>query len=163
VAPHVVDLHKRGGAITGTQGFVGKVVSSIVLVGEFVSRRNHCAQTTTFHRARRGREHTNATSILREEAATPMPFICDEGTSPFEDLYLSWSCRGIPLLRTRFQKTLSSAPYCATGGGRFGSSHGQCFSTRARSSSSSDARTASIAVSVMKRLICSSSSAERFS
>ena len=43
MTPHVVDADKCGDAIPWTEGFVGKVIRSIIVLGELVSRRNHCA------------------------------------------------------------------------------------------------------------------------
>ena len=43
MAPCVVDVNERRGAVTWTQGTVPKVMSSIEVMGKFVSRRNCCA------------------------------------------------------------------------------------------------------------------------
>jgi hypothetical protein len=39
----VVDLHECGGAVMRAQSLVAKLVSRVVVIGELVSRRNHCA------------------------------------------------------------------------------------------------------------------------
>ena len=41
--PHVVDADQCGGAVTWTQGFEREVVSGVEVIGELVSRRDHCA------------------------------------------------------------------------------------------------------------------------
>ena len=43
MASRVVDINDCGGTVTWTQGIVPKVVRSIEVMGELVSRRNHCA------------------------------------------------------------------------------------------------------------------------
>jgi hypothetical protein len=43
VAPHVVDVHEYGGAVNRGENFVPKLVSRIQVMGELVSRSNHCA------------------------------------------------------------------------------------------------------------------------
>ena len=40
---HVVNIDKCGCAVMWTQGLVGKFVCSLEVVGELVSRRDHCA------------------------------------------------------------------------------------------------------------------------
>ena len=73
------------------QGSVPKVVSSIEVMGKFVSRRNYCAQTTPLNCVRRRREHGDAILILSKMAATPMLLVGNEGTSPFNNLDLERS------------------------------------------------------------------------
>ena len=73
------------------QGTVPKVVSSIEVMGKFVSRRNYCAQTTPLNCVRRRREHGDAILILSKMAATPMLLVGNEGTSPFNNLDLERS------------------------------------------------------------------------
>ena len=70
------------------QGTVPKVVSSIEVMGKFVSRRNYCAQTTPLNCVRRCREHGDAILILSKMATTPMLLVGNEGTSPFDNLDL---------------------------------------------------------------------------
>jgi hypothetical protein len=43
MAPCVIYTNDCGGAVARTQGFVPKLVSRIQVMGELVSRRNHCA------------------------------------------------------------------------------------------------------------------------
>ena len=52
------------------QGTVPKVVSSIEVMGKFVSRRNHCAQTTPLNCVRRRRRHGDAAHVLSKMATT---------------------------------------------------------------------------------------------
>jgi hypothetical protein len=42
-ASAVVDVHECGGAVMRAQSLVAKLVSRIVVMGELVSRRDHCA------------------------------------------------------------------------------------------------------------------------
>ena len=39
----VVDINERGGTVTWTQGFASELVRRIKVMGELISRRNHCA------------------------------------------------------------------------------------------------------------------------
>ena len=87
---HVVNMDKRGCPVMWMQGLVGKFVCSLEVAGELVGRRDHRAQTATFHGAGRGWENTSASRILGEDATTPTPFVCDKGASPFDDLKLEW-------------------------------------------------------------------------
>jgi hypothetical protein len=43
MASYVIDMHKRGDAVLWSQCIVGKFVRSIVVIGELISCRNHCA------------------------------------------------------------------------------------------------------------------------
>jgi len=43
MAPGVVDAHEYGAAVNRRENFVPKLVSRVVVMGELVSRRNHCA------------------------------------------------------------------------------------------------------------------------
>jgi len=43
MALRVVEINERGGAIMWTHGFVPRLMSRIQVMGEFISRRNHCA------------------------------------------------------------------------------------------------------------------------
>ena len=43
MAPRVVDVYERGGTAARAQVFVPKPMRRIVVMGEFVGRRNHCA------------------------------------------------------------------------------------------------------------------------
>ena len=88
MSPHVIDVNKCGGAVVWSQGVVSELVRGIVILGELVSRRDHCAQSAPPHCAGRAWENANSSSIEREMATTPMLFICDKGASRFEDLYL---------------------------------------------------------------------------
>ena len=83
-------MHQGGYAEVWSQCIVGKFVRSIVVIGELISCRNHCAQAASPDRAGRGWENTIASRILRQLATTPMLFICDKGASPFDDLNLEW-------------------------------------------------------------------------
>ena len=73
------------------QGSVPKVVSSIEVMGKFVSGRNHCAQATPLNCIQRCWGHGDAAHVLSKMAATPMLFICNQGTSPFNNLDLERS------------------------------------------------------------------------
>ena len=43
MTPDVIDLNEGGRAVTWTQDLVTYLVSRIGVMGELVSRRNHCA------------------------------------------------------------------------------------------------------------------------
>ncbi len=43
MSPHVVDMDECGGAVLWTQGFESKVMRSIQVMREFVSRSDNCA------------------------------------------------------------------------------------------------------------------------
>jgi hypothetical protein len=65
---------------------MGKFIRCIVVFGELISRRYHCAQAAPLHRVGRGWEHGSPSRILRKLAATPMPPICNKGASLLDDL-----------------------------------------------------------------------------
>ncbi len=43
MTPRVIDVHECGSAVTRAHGFVSKLVGSIEVMGELISRRNQCA------------------------------------------------------------------------------------------------------------------------
>jgi hypothetical protein len=43
MTPAVVDVHECRGTVMRAEKFVAKLVSRVVVMGELVSRRNHCA------------------------------------------------------------------------------------------------------------------------
>jgi hypothetical protein len=85
---YVVDMHQGAYTVVWSQGVVGQFIRRVVVLGELISRRYHCAKAATLHRVGRGGKHAYPSRILRKLAATPMLSIRDQGASLFDDLEL---------------------------------------------------------------------------
>ena len=61
---YVIDLNEGGRTVTGTQDLISNLVSRIGVMGELVSRRNHCAQTAPLDCAGRSSRYGNTVPVI---------------------------------------------------------------------------------------------------
>ena len=86
-------------------------MSSAEVIAELVSRRDHCAKTTTLHCAGRGGSHFFAIYVSGKIATTPVLFICDKGASLLDDVELEGPRhRKLPLVLFRVEEDDGGQP-----------------------------------------------------
>ena len=91
MTPDVVEVYQCCGAVMRPQRFVSKPMSCVVVIGELVSRRNHCALDRTDSRFDRSWRHDSAIYVQSKMALTPILLIRNQLASTFNNLDLEWS------------------------------------------------------------------------